>query len=232
MTDTRPKFTLNLNETNSLGFTMSIEGSSSDIDATSPEFRFVLAEQSGEKAWLYPMEKDEEGDMVVSIPSESIFSENKDYVGQVEVILGNHYFIPTTVDIEFIKPLKVEAVAKVKSQSAQELNEISDGPLRIASVTARTKNKVKKETVAKVEHKPVKLTPKKKQWSDLSEAEQAKVKEVLRARKMKQLREAKAAAEKKKKLEEARKRKAEKMAKGAIKDQLKSLMSNSLLEEE
>lgn len=231
MSTDKPKFTLNLNETNSLGFALTIEGSSSDVDAKNPIFRFVLAERGGEKAWLYPMQRDDEGDVVVAIPSEIHFLENKTYQGQVEVLLGNHYFVPTTVDIEFVKPLKVEAVAKVKS-SGKTINEESNQPIKVSSVTARTKNKVKKETVAESTQKPMTLQPtkpkeKKTSWADLNEAEQKKVMQLLKTRKLNELRKARDAEVKKKNLAESKAKSVE----GTIKDQLKSLLSNSLDEE-
>ena len=230
MSTDRPKFTLNLNETNSLGFALTIEGSSSDVDSKNPIFRFVLAERGGEKAWLYPMQRDDEGDIVVAIPSETHFLENKTYQGQVEVLLGNHYFVPTTVDIEFIKPLKVEAVAKVKSSNSNNLIEESNQPIRVSSVTAKAKNKVTKEMVTESVQKPMDLQPakQKKTWNDLSKEEQKKLVEHLRAKKMNELRKAKEVEAKKKNLQERKIKEAE----TTIKDQLKSLLSDSLIEEE
>lgn len=226
MSTDRPKFTLNLNETNSLGFALTIEGSSSDVDSKNPVFRFVLAERGGKKAWMYPMQRDDDGDIVVAIPSENHFLENKSYQGQVEVLLGNHYFVPTTVDIEFIKPLKVEAVARVKSSAPNNLHEETNQPNKVSSVTARAKNKVTKETVAESVQKPMDLQPskQKKSWNDLSKAEQKKLVEYLKAKKLNELRKAKELEEKKKNLQED--------AETTIKDQLKFLLSNSLMDDE
>lgn len=234
-----PKFTLNLNETNSLGFTLTIEGSSSDVDATKPEFRFVLAERNGEKAWLYPMARDEEGDVVVQIPSEEFFSESKEYQGQVEVILGNHYFIPTAVDIEFVRPLKIEAAVSTKKSSMFKEGQ-DNKPVNVSSVTVKSKNKVQKET-ARSQNKPIQLKtkaptqkPGKRKWDDLTKEEQEKIKNMLRERKATQLRKAK--LEEAKKAKEAKelarkKAMAEKKVEKSVKDQLKNLMSDSLLDE-
>ncbi len=228
MSVNKPKFTFSLNEINTLGFALTIEGSSSDVGATNPVFRFVLAEDGGERAWLYPMTRDSEGDVTVAIPPEKFFLENKSYQGQVEVVLGNHYFVPAIVDIEFAKPLKVEAVVKVKPDtkpnSESKLAEDIKNSIKVSSVTA--KNKTKEET-----NKPIILQPQtkkgKKAWNDLSELEQKKLMQVLRERKMNELRKAKENDKNREELQE----KAHK-SESTIKDQLKFLLSNSLSDEE
>lgn len=48
--------------------------------------------------------------------------ESKKYKGALEVILGKHYFVATTVDLEFVEPLKVEA-AIVAHTNKKPLNE-------------------------------------------------------------------------------------------------------------
>jgi hypothetical protein len=224
----KPKFTLNLNEVNTLGFALTIEGSSSDVDSTSPVFRFVLSERNGEKAWLYPMYRDDDGDIAVSIPTETHFLENKTYHGQVEVVLGNHYFVPTTVDIEFIKPLKVEAVAKVKNKTNLLEEKEEPKPFAISSVTARTKNKLTKETVPEQSSQPRQIRKENVSWDDLSEQEKKRTLEIIKQRKLEENKRLRLAEEAKKKLQEKKKNDAE----TTIKDQLKSMISTSLMEDD
>jgi hypothetical protein len=227
MSQEKPKFTLNLSETNTLGFALTIEGTSTDVDSTNPVFRFVLSERNGEKAWLYPMARDEEGDIVVAIPTENHFQESKTYQGQVEVVLGNHYFVPTTVDIEFIRPLKVEAVARVKNNTGADLQEEAK-PIRVSSVTAKTKNKVVKEEIKESKKQPLPVqtpTKQKRNWEDLSEAEQKKVMEMLREKKLNELRKSKEQTGKKKPVVENNEH-------DVIKDHLKNLLTDSLFDEE
>jgi hypothetical protein len=214
----KPKFTLKLNETNTLGFAITIEGTSPELGSTQPVYRFVLSEENDSRAFVYPMSRDDEGDVTVTIPTETFFIENKLYQGNVEVLLGNHYFVPASVDIEFIKPLKVEAVAKVKSKPTfiDETNVIS------TNATPSIKNKSVKQT-AVTNTKPV-VAENKKSWNDLSKAEQEKIVQMLREKKMSDLRKAKETGKTTK--ESANK------AEAAIKNQMKSLMADSLFEEE
>lgn len=214
---TIPKLNLNLNEENELAFKISIEGSSSDIGATKPKFRLVIAEHGKEHGVMYPAETTEDGSVVVRLPSTETFSEEVDYRGKLEVILGNHYFVPTEVDIEFIRPLKVEAVVVTKNHSSlreekeNRNREPSEASVSVSSVEVRNRKKIKEAT------KPSK--PQKRAWDDLSESEQKKLVAHLKEKKLKELR--------KKKLLEQKKRK---QAEAQLKDQLKELMSSSLEE--
>lgn len=234
MNNPNPKFQLNLNETNSLGFTLTIEGSTTNADTSKPEFRFVLSENGNARSWLYPMTKDEDGDVVVQIPSEGMFSEKKSYTGQVEVILDNHYFTPTTIDIEFTRPLKVEAAISIKKSN-------------IYKEQTATKSNEKKPTVRAIIQKKVVAQPnivklnvagatqhKKRSWNDLTKEEQEKIKNILRERKVTQLRKAKLDEVKKgKETKELAHRKTlvDKKVEKSLKDRLKNLMSDSLLDE-
>ena len=213
---TIPKLSLNLNEENELAFKISIEGSSSDIGATKPRFRLLVSEHGKEGGMVYPAETSEDGSVVVRLPSTETFSEEVDYRGKLEVILGNHYFVPTEVDIEFIRPLKVEAVVVTKNHSSLReekengSRELSDTSVSVSSVVVRNKKGIREA------QKPP-APPAKKTWDDLTESEKEKLVAHLKEKKLKELRQ--------KKLLEKKKRK---MAEDALKEQLKELMSSSL----
>lgn len=216
------KLSLNLNEENELTFKILIEGTTTDANINKPNIRFALTEKGNkQKAWLYQTKKDDDGNVVVSISGEKHLSEKKEYVGQLEVILGNHYFVPTTVDIEFIRPLKVEAAVVVKNPTLQEGNKnLGDAGVTVSSSPAAVRTKVKGKKASNAVKVPV---AKKRSWDELSLKEQTTVKKILRERKLKELREAKKLSEKK----ETREEYAEKI----IKEQFKSLLGDSLLED-
>ena len=217
---TQPKLTLNLNEQNELAFKISIEGTSADVDSTKPNIRFLVREGGQEAGWIYPTKQGEDGFVVVNIPNSELFSENKSYFGKLEVILGNHYFVPTEVELEFIKPLRVEAVVVTNKSNLNESEATLSSKVSIAAVQLRTQNKIEPATQRKT-------TPKKRQWEDLSEAEQRKVRSTLIERKKNELRKAKLAEDKRRKAATLKRRAEE----ANLKDQLKNLMSDSLMDD-
>jgi len=217
----QPKLTLNLNEQNELAFKISIEGSSSDIDATKPNIRFLVREGGKETGWVYPATPGDDGFVVVNIPNNGLFSEEKSYKGKLEVILGNHYFVPTEVEMEFIKPLKVEAAVVTNNSTISETTNSLPREKSVSVATVQVRNKARFDTV-----KPNKKKSRRK-WDDLSEAEQHRVKKLLVAKKKKELREAKEVRLRNKKAKEKRFLLEEKK----LKNQIKSLMATSLLDE-
>lgn len=231
----QPKLTLNLNEQNELVFKLSNEGSLGDVDANSPNIRFLVREDGRETGLIYGAKKGENGFVVVNINDSGMFTEGKTYTGKLEVILGNSYFVPTEVELEFIQPLKVEAaVVTVNRSKINEAEESAEKPISMA-VTANTvqvhNNKDKIEEAPRRQKRARPSEPKKRnkkrKWEDLTEAEQRRVKKRLLEKRKTELRKARLAEQKRKKIEAAKKRKKEQV----LKESLKSLMSDSLLDE-
>lgn len=103
------KIVLNMNEDNEISFGLSIEGYSSDPSlAKSPTIRFALTEEKDKMGFILPA-KFEDGQVSIKIPSSSVYKEGRSYSGTLEVFLGNRYFKPAEIDIEFQKPLDVKA---------------------------------------------------------------------------------------------------------------------------
>ena len=222
---TVPKLSLNLNEENELAFKISIEGSSTDIGATKPKFRLLVSESENGHGMVYPAEQNEDGSVVVRLPSTETFLEETNYRGKLEVILGNHYFVPTEVDIEFIRPLKVEAVVITnKGNSLREekaKQEASEPSVSVSTVEVRNKKKI--QEALKPQPKPI-SKPRKRTWADLSESEKKKVIAYRKEQKLKKLRQQKLQEQKKAQA----KKLAEQKAEQKLKEQLKDLMSSSL----
>lgn len=117
---TTPKMRVRLGEDNELRFSLSIKGSISDATAAKPKVRFMVTETKTGTSICFPMENLGEGTMGVKIPNiPHIFKEGIEYLGQVEVIVGNRWFAPTTVGLVFERELKVEATP-ILSESPQE----------------------------------------------------------------------------------------------------------------
>lgn len=233
---TVPKLNLNLNEENELAFKISIEGSSSDIGATKPRFRLVVSEQDNGWGMVYPAEQGDDGNVIVRLPSTENFLEETNYRGKLEVILGNHYFVPTEVDIEFTRPLKVEAVVITNKSSTLREEKAQKEPVQtsVSVSTVEVRNRKGIKEASKPVEKPGSQSTnkssnksKKRTWEDLTEAEQQKVIAHLKEKKLREL--------KKQKLLEEKKNKAKKQADAKLearfKDQLKDLMSSSLSDE-
>jgi hypothetical protein len=225
----QPKLTLNLNEQNELAFKLSIEGSSEDVDSTQPNIRFLVRENGRDTGWMYGAKKGDDGFVVVNINDSGLFSEDKTYTGKLEVILGNHYFVPTEVELEFIQPLKVEAAVVTANRSKiNEAEEITEKPLGVIANTVQVRNNRNKiEEAPKPKRKPRPRRNKKRKWEDLSEAEQHRVKKALLKKRRSELREAKKAEQRRQRAEAAKKAKKEEL----LKESLKNLMSDSLLED-
>jgi hypothetical protein len=102
---------LKLNKPNELKFSLAIEGISSDSEDSEPtKARFLITESKTGMSVAFPMSLSENGTLAVNVPSLSqVFQEGSDYTGEVEVIVGNRIFNPTTVQLEFRKEIVVTA---------------------------------------------------------------------------------------------------------------------------
>lgn len=123
-----PKLILKLDELNDVKFKLLINGSASDPNQTKVVTRFVVTEESSGTSWMFPLARREDdvedsvfGAVIPRMPN-NVFSENKEYSGKVEVIVGGRYFNPTTVGIAFERQMSVETVPML-FPSAQTHNE-------------------------------------------------------------------------------------------------------------
>lgn len=115
-----PKFELNLNEDSEISFKLNIEGNSSET----PQFRFIMTEMGSERGWVFPVSKEDDEIVTVSIPSlKETFSPEQKYHGKLEVLLGNVLVVPTEMVVEFVKPIQVEATPVVVKSASQVTKE-------------------------------------------------------------------------------------------------------------
>jgi hypothetical protein len=130
---------LNINEENQISFALNIDGSTTEMNV-SPVVRFCLCGDS-DMSFSFNMEKDSENDEVfVVIPPMDKFLhdyEDKVYTGKLEVIIGSRYFVPSTFDIVFKKPLKVEVRTVRKGDAHKMLESSSVEPKVKAKVVQR-----------------------------------------------------------------------------------------------
>lgn len=123
-TNKTSKMILKLNEGNDVKFKLSINGSVSNPAQTKVTTRFVVTENTTGISWMFPLERGEEsGLFVASIPEmPSVFSEDLDYTGKVEVIVGNRYFNPTNVAISFERGVQVDA-APLLTETQEDISD-------------------------------------------------------------------------------------------------------------
>ena len=143
------KIELNLNEENELCFEIVIEGSTTNESLDKPIMRFQIEESLTKGkgiSYTFPVTKVKDGSLSVLIPRlENIVSEGKDYVGNLEVIIGGQFFVPQTVDINFIKPLKIESKGvTVNKQPLQEETSPTTVSARVSNLRKPTPKKKKK----------------------------------------------------------------------------------------
>lgn len=132
------KVILKLDESNELGFKLTIQGMSTEPNSSTPICRFVVMESGGSQdtmGYMFPVKKQDDGTVIVTIPPmKNIFKENKDYTGKIEILLGSRYFTPATMNIGFEKPVEV-TVESVKPQIKKEEFEIFIEPIVINNKT-------------------------------------------------------------------------------------------------
>jgi hypothetical protein len=151
-----PKIELNVSEENEIGFKLKIEGSANDIGSAKPRIRFALTEKLSGRGWLFTTSKTDDDGISVTIPSmKGMVKENQEYAGKLEVILGEHYFTPTEMDINFVEPLKVEATIVTTSKTAKPLKEETEQQQTPATEEAHQQLVVESQMIASVIKKPV-----------------------------------------------------------------------------
>lgn len=171
----KPKIELNLSEENEIGFKLKIEGSANDIGSSKPKIRFALTEAKSGKGWIFSTEKGDGDAIAVTIPSmKGLVEENHEYSGKLEVILGEHYFTPTEVDVQFVEPLKVEAaiVTTSRKKTSETLTEsveeevVEEDPQEALGLVVESQidSIIKKP----VERKPAPPAPAKLTYNDLT----------------------------------------------------------------
>jgi hypothetical protein len=130
-----------LNEESQMDFKLSIKGSGNLPDGKQI-MRFVINEELEDKIGVsLPAHPNENGVSVVIPPLKNIFVANKKYVGKLEIIIGNKYFNPLSMEVQFTEPeeeteIKVDEVIlpemeeeveeSKKKESKDSLQEISD----------------------------------------------------------------------------------------------------------
>lgn len=113
---------LKLNESNELKFKLHVQGTSSEASAQQPKFRFILQEKDKENTvgYIFSVTKEENGQVAVTIPPlEGTLSEDKTYIGKMEVLLGSRYFVPSELEIQFEKEFKITAEPIIQSKKEQ-----------------------------------------------------------------------------------------------------------------
>ncbi len=171
---------LNPSEDNELCFEISIEGSTTKESLDKSIFRFHLAEKSANgMSYTFPATKTGLGAIQVVIPQLShVIKEATSYVGSLEVIIGGQYFVPQTVNVNFSRPLKVEAKGVVVNNKQETLTETKQ--------VDNQRPKISSKIVSTAKTIPVKQAPSAtKKLSDYSPEQQLLIrKEILRMKKL------------------------------------------------
>lgn len=174
---------LNPSEDNELCFEISIEGSTTKESLDKSIFRFHLAEKSANgMSYTFPATKTGLGAIQVVIPQLShVIKEATSYVGSLEVIIGGQYFVPQTVNVNFSRPLKVEAkgvVVNSKQETLTETKQVDNQRPKISSKIVSTVN----TPSAPAKQQQTSAT---KKLSDYSPEQQLLIrKEILRMKKL------------------------------------------------
>lgn len=197
------KITFNPAEESEIRFKIKIEGNIEELDRNQSVVRFALTEQKSGKGWIFNTNKSSDSEnndeIAITIPVlKGMVSEGLEYSGKLEVILGNHYFTPTEMDVDFKEPLKVEAtVSKITKSSPGAQNIIKEveekkptespvAPLSVKGEMVATKKAVNKEAAARApEPKTVSASDSKIREKFISLCEEKGIKNPLNALKNK-----------------------------------------------
>ena len=109
----------NLDEEEEIHFKLSVRGSS-NLPNVKPVMRFIISENSenGNMSVVLLARPTDDG-VVVSIPQlKEFFSEDREYVGKLEIIVGNRYFSPTAMNIGFTRSFDIQAEPVLKEHTA------------------------------------------------------------------------------------------------------------------
>lgn len=147
-----PKMRVKLGELNELQFSLSIKGSTSDPSSTKPRIRFLVSEIGNEEGITYsfPVADFEEGILKVNIPPlQNVFDAKKEYLGKIEVRLGNRWFEPSQVILLFEQDIKIESEPLVEETTKKE-HPYQDNVLLDILFSPRESS-----TIKEVKHAPV-----------------------------------------------------------------------------
>jgi len=113
-----------LDEEQEIMFKLSVRGSTSDMSNITPTIRFLISEKQGSIAVGLPAKPTENGHVVVVIPPlKALFSESKEYVGKLEIIIGRKYFAPTSMNIRFTNTQTNIAAEHVQPKDIKQISE-------------------------------------------------------------------------------------------------------------
>ncbi len=174
---------LNPSEDNELCFEISIEGSTTKESLDKSIFRFHLAEKSANgMSYTFPATKTGLGAIQVVIPQLShVIKEATSYVGSLEVIIGGQYFVPQTVNVNFSRPLKVEAKGVVVNSKQETLTETKQVDNQRPKISSKIVSTVKTPSASIKQQQ----SPATKKLSDYSPEQQLLIrKEILRMKKL------------------------------------------------
>ncbi len=148
--------TFNLDEESEIQFKLSIKGST-NLPNVKPMVRFIISETiDNGVAVVLPARSTDEGVTVSIPPLKEFFQENKDYIGKLEIIVGNRYFAPTAMNIGFTKSfdIQVESVIqeshsapkKITKKHIQEADDFDD-EIKESRSTAGIKKVINKDPI-------------------------------------------------------------------------------------
>jgi len=132
----------NLDKEEEIHFKLPIK-ESVEFPDVKPVIRFVIMEKTANKstAIILPASLTEDGVNITVPQLKNIFSENKKYIGKLEIITGNQYSSPITVDVRFTKSLD-EQIEPIKSS-------IDDIPDEVLAALEIELPEIKKEPIFK-----------------------------------------------------------------------------------
>lgn len=169
------------NEENEIFFEVVIQGTSSErLDP--PKLRFILEDKSNGMSFVFPCEKDlESGEVKVTVPRmEKFINETKDYKGSLEVIVGDQYFVPQTINIKFIRPVRVESKGVRVSKDPGQPTELREAPKPSVKSKVITKPAVSKPVQRQTTQETKKVTTKKPSPRRIQQEQKNKIKDMIR----------------------------------------------------
>ena len=145
---------LKLDENNELVFEVNIQGT--DAADAKPVIRYIIEDKKLSYTFLGNIKN---GNVNVDVPILTDTIKEGVYSSKLEVIIGDHYFVPLETNVEFKKSLTVTAESvvvnkkQVISENSDQPQTVTEQPVAVAKIVSHQTKKVTDDEIVTLKQK-------------------------------------------------------------------------------